>query len=184
MNVRTMVSKVRGLSRAMQSQYALAKLLVRMELLSARAKARKARIDTETEEALKELRAKIEPRARTLFEFYRAQREALPASASGTIARTEAGVCEWYPGADSIEVTDEMAAIAFLEKMEEEVALRRRVELNKEYLLEHQELIPSIPGIRLVQKPKRILRFTDTKARIEVPEESGTMEIVFPKKKQ
>lgn len=184
MNVRTVVSKVRGLSRAVQSQYALAKLLVRMEVISARAKARKMRIDQETEEALKELRAKIEPRAQKLFEFYRAQRDVLPASASGSIAKTDAGACEWYPGADSIEVTDEKVAIEFLEQIGEKEALRRKVELNKEYLLEHRELIPSIPGIRLAQKPKQILRFGDTKVRIELPDESGTMEIVFPRKKQ
>jgi len=184
MNVRQMVTKVRGLTRAVQSQYVVAKLLVRVEMVTARAKARKARIDEETEVVLKELRAKIEPRVRTLFDFYASQRAELLASSSGTVSKTPAGECEWYPGADSIEVIDEAAAIAFLEKMEEEKALRRKVELNKEYLLEHPELIPTIPGIRKVKKPKRILRFGDTRVRVELPDESGTMEIVFPKKKK
>lgn len=184
MNVRQIVTKVRGLTRAVQSQFMVAKLLVRMEVISMRAKVRKARIDEETEATLKELRTKIEPRVRTLFDFYASQRDELPASSTGTIAKTPAGECEWYPGAESIEVTDEEAAIAFLETMGEEKAIRRKVELNKEYLLEHSELIATIPGIRKVKKPKRILRFGDTKVRVELPEESGTMEIVFPKKKK
>ena len=183
MNVRQMVSKVRGLTRAVQSQYMVAKLLARMEMVTARASVRKTRIDEETEAALKELRAKIEPRARMLFAFYDSQRGDLPASSTGTIAKTPAGECEWYPGADSIEVFDEKAAIAFLEQKGEEGAIRRKVELNKEHLLANKQLVAAIPGIRIAKEPKLILRTEGTKARIELSAE-GVIGIVFPKKKK
>jgi phage host-nuclease inhibitor protein Gam len=179
-----MVPHVRGLARAVASQFAIARLLAQIERIEADTKLRIERIKEGKEKRVSALEEKIVRRAETLFAFYERNRDGLRASSTGSAAKTDAGECEWYPGAHSIEVLNEDAAIDALVKLKREDALRRKVELNKEFLLENPWLVAKVPGIRIVRHPKRILRFPETKARVELSDDEPVMEIVFPKKKK
>lgn len=115
MSVSRLLSTVRGLPQAKRSMLSTARDLIKIEAIEARAEARIERINKEKERQIGELRRKILLRAEKLFAFFTMRKMDLPHTESGTTAKIDVGSCEWYPGASSIEVSDEEAAIKALQ---------------------------------------------------------------------
>lgn len=182
MSIRKMRAAGARVREAARWQAMIVRLLIQIEDIDTRTKKRIERINEKKNSRIENLKRRVsEYAAKVLgyFEDERAKREEPPRTIS-----THAGKCEWYPGVDSIDDFDSEAAIAELRKRGIEDALRPKIELNKEYLLEHPELVEEIPGIRIIKRPKRVLRFEDSDARVELTKGSDLWTIVFPREKK
>ena len=184
MSARQALSISVRLRKAVSRQFAIAKLFIQMETIETRAKTRIKKINEDKTARLDVLKRRVQQYIGPVLHFFETERGNLASNETGTVAKTEGGKCEWYPGANSIEVHDESAAIAVLKSLGFKDALRIKTELNKEYLLEHPEIVEKVSGIEIVQKPKRVFSFEGTKVRAEISDDTGQWVIVFPKKKQ
>lgn len=172
------------LARALGNQFLILRALRKIETLEADAKARIEIINKRKAARVSALSDLIRKRTRSLLNFFFRNHYALTERGQKKTAHIEGGDCEWFEGNWSIEVSDEKAAIAWLEKIKEEKALRRTVELNKTYLHDNPDLVEKTPGIRRVQKPMHFLRFPGTRTRVEHSPVDDTITIVIPKKKE
>lgn len=184
---RPILSHIKGVKRAILRQRSAERILMQIEKIEANALLRVARITEDKEKRIAKLKVRAVRFADLLLEFFEKNRMVLPQNSSRTAVETDAGSFEWYPGADSIEVTDEVRAIDELKAIGHAEAVRVREELDKNFLLEHPEIVKRVRGIAIVQHPKSIMRFPDTKARLELPKPSkgqALWEIITPKKKK
>lgn len=167
-------------SNAVRKQFAIARALRAIALTEADAKAAIERINVRKASRLAALQARVVRYSRELVDFFRRHRTELT---QGARAILEGGSCTWSPGSLRVEVIDEEAAIKWLEKHDKK-ALRRKVEINKEYLHDHPDLVKKAPGLKWNLSPKEVLVFTDIPTRVEHDTENDAFSIVVPKEKK
>jgi phage host-nuclease inhibitor protein Gam len=173
---------LRDAQQAAERQSRLQKTLCQMEAVETRAKLRIERINRAKTLKLQALASKARMYALPLISFFLKHHAEL--SHGTKTARLDHGEMQMSEGVWQIEVTDEAAAIAWLEKHKKKDALRYLPpELDKEYLHAHPDLIAQVPGIERIRKPKHILKFAGTDTKIEHSPETGRLTIVTPKKK-
>jgi|GEM_PF-3251998 len=183
MSVRKLGTDMR-LDDAVGRQSSIKSVLLEMELIEAAAQKEIEKIEAAKNAKLKVLERQIQNDAKQLSGFFDVERKNLPASDSGTAAKTIVGKYVWYPGKASIDDSGADAAIAYLEKRKIEDALTRVVTLDKNYLLKHPALVKKVPGIAIAYKKKRVMYFEGTPLRVEREQGKRRWQVVRPKKKK
>ena len=144
-------------------------------------------IETAYASRLTKLKGAIEKLTREIIDYAERHRTALSGGKDVSKVRLDTGSLEWSPGKPFVEVFDAdtaLASILRLEKKGHPDIVRRTVEINKQYLHDHPELLKKIRGVRWSRRPAHILRFEDTQPRIEHSPDDDSVSITFPKQKK
>lgn len=113
---------------------------------------------------------------------------ALRRTESKTVPVGNAGTVEWAQSPPSLQITDDAAVIAWLEKFNLERFIRRPPsEVNREALLEALDVAIGIPGVEVKRPEKIYVRPAGSDVRIESTigkRGPGQWNMVWPKKKK
>jgi phage host-nuclease inhibitor protein Gam len=179
--------RIRSLTQATKRQLRLRELLQKYENLELQRRARMAAIEDKFVTPIEKIKAQIEKLVRPFITYVESHRTVLSGGTpDASKVRLEGGSFEWSPGKDFVDIFDEKKAlesILELEKAHPDI-VRRSVEINKQYLHDHPELIKQLKGVRWSKRPAHVLRFDDTNPRIEHSENEDSITIVIPKQKK
>jgi phage host-nuclease inhibitor protein Gam len=159
MEISTMAEKAKIQSRkALESALQrMGKLTRRMVTLKANHDARIAAAKSAAEGQLAPLRDKIASLRDDIETYAQSHRDDLLRGAAGKTAHLVHGQIAWRARPVSIETTDPLAAIEWLESHGHTAALRVSVALNREWLAEHDEVARIVPGLVVIEGEESIL---------------------------